>query len=145
MMTVNGIAPPAPTVARSAAGSGPRPTEVAARATRRRFSTAYKLRILEEADRCAPGEQGALLRREGLYSAHLSKWRRQRAAGSLQSSGRGRASGDNSTTVRQVTALERENRRLRQKLDRAETIIAAQSKLCALWNLPTPPQHGSNG
>jgi len=139
MMTENGTVPQGSTMVRTA------PTEVPARATRRRFSAAYKLRIVEEADRCAPGEQGALLRREGLYSSHLTKWRRQRAAGSLQRRGRGRGSPDASAAVRQVTALERENRRLRQRLDRAETIIAAQSKLCALWNLPTPPQHGSNG
>jgi transposase len=144
MTTPNGSVPQT-TIVNKAVGSGTAPTEVPARASRRRFSATYKLRILEEADRCAPGEQGALLRREGLYSSHLTKWRRQRAAGSLQRSGRGRASADASTAVRQVTALERENRRLRQKLDRAETIIAAQSKLCALWNLPTPPQHGSNG
>jgi transposase len=145
MVTTNGTVAQGATVVNKAAGSTTTATEVPARATRRRFSAAYKRRILEEADRCGPGEQGALLRREGLYSSHLTKWRRQRAAGALQGRGPGQSSTAASTAVRQVTALEREVRRLRQKLDRAETIIAAQSKLCALWNLPTPPQHGSNG
>ena len=54
-------------------------TEVTPKAKRRRFSARYKLRVLEEADRCTrPGEIGALLRREGLYSSHLTTWRRQR-------------------------------------------------------------------
>ena len=65
---------------------GPRPVEpdpeVPEKARRRRFSAAYKLRILQAAEACTePGEIGALLRREGLYSSHLSKWRRQREAG----------------------------------------------------------------
>ena len=52
---------------------------------RRRFAAEYKLRILKEAEACSrPGEIGALLRREGLYSGHLSKWRRQREAGALE-------------------------------------------------------------
>src|SRR3970282_2107555 len=60
-------------------------TEVVARAERRRFSAEYKLRVLQAADRCAPGELGAFLRREGLYSSHLTTWRRQREAGQLVS------------------------------------------------------------
>ena len=63
----------------------PRPNpEVAARATRRRFSARYKLRILEQADGCESGEVGALLRREGLYWSNLQAWRRQREHGTLQ-------------------------------------------------------------
>src|SRR3972149_2994005 len=58
-------------------------TEVVARPERRRFSAEYKLRILREADQCTSGELGALLRREGLYSSHLTTWRRQREAGQL--------------------------------------------------------------
>src|SRR5687767_12201719 len=54
-----------------------------ARARRRQFTVAYKLRILHEADHCALGQLGALLRREGLYSSHLGNWRRQRAEGTL--------------------------------------------------------------
>jgi len=66
------------------AGAGGRNAEVPEKAQRRRFDAAYKLRILEEADRLTgPGEVGALLRREGLYSSHLTCWRRQRDEGSL--------------------------------------------------------------
>lgn len=60
-------------------------TELRPHTGRRRFTVAYKLRILEQAEACAPGELGAPLRREGLYSSHLTKWRRQRAAGALRS------------------------------------------------------------
>src|SRR6266705_6846172 len=69
-------------------GSGGRAAadpELVERPLRRRFSAEYKLRILREAEACTrPGEIGALVRREGLYTAHLSKWRRQRDAGALQ-------------------------------------------------------------
>lgn len=58
--------------------------EVLPKAERRQFSAEYKLRVLAEADRCSePGQIGALLRREGLYSSHLSKWRQQRERGAL--------------------------------------------------------------
>jgi transposase-like protein len=65
--------------------------ELVERPLRRRFSAEYKLRILREVEACTrPGEIGALLRREGLYSGHLSKWRRQRDAGALEALGRPR-------------------------------------------------------
>ena len=71
-----------------AAGRGARPApdpEVVAKPTRRQFSAEYRLRIVEEADRCTrPGEVGRLLRREGVYNSHLSAWRRARRQGSLQ-------------------------------------------------------------
>src|SRR5258706_8420390 len=57
--------------------------EVVARPTRRHFSAQFKLRILHEAEHCAPGELGALLRREGLYASHLTSWRKQRETGAL--------------------------------------------------------------
>jgi len=102
--------------------------EVAPRAKRRIYAASYKLRILQEADRCdQSGQIGALLRREGLYSSHLNTWRRQRAAGELQAlSGkkRGRKARD-----AEVAALRKENQRLRAQLEQAELIIAAQKKL----------------
>ena len=59
--------------------------EVVAKPTRRQFTAEYRLRILEEADRCTrPGEVGRLLRREGLYTSHLAAWRKARRSGSLQ-------------------------------------------------------------
>src|SRR6266849_5544249 len=74
-----------------AAQEGAPDPELVERPKRRRFSAEYKLRILREAEACTrPGEVGALLRREGLYSGHLSKWRRQRDAGALEALARPR-------------------------------------------------------
>jgi transposase-like protein len=68
----------------SATGGAALDPEVPAKAKRRQFSAEYRLRVLREADGCrAPGDVGALLRREGLYSSHLVLWRRQREAGAL--------------------------------------------------------------
>ena len=120
-----------------------RAVEVPAKAVRRRFTSAYKASILEQADKCAAGELGALLRREGLYSSHLTKWRRQRAAGRLEPA-RPSAKAEREAALRRVADLERENRRLRQGLQRAETIITVQKKLCALFNLPTADGDGKS-
>jgi len=106
---------------------------------RRRFTAEYKLRILEAAAACAPGEVGALLRREGLYSSHLTKWRQQRAAGGLGPRERAAQSAE---AARHTARVERENRRLRQRLERAETIIAVQKKLCSLLQ-PSLPEDAS--
>lgn len=104
--------------------------EVPVKAKRRTFSAAYKLRILEEADNCRePGEVGALLRREGLYSSHLAKWRRQREAGGLDGlkpKKRGRKKDEEAAEIAQ---LRHENERLRKQLEQAAFIIAAQKKL----------------
>lgn len=110
--------------------------EIPPKATRRRFSAAYKLRILEEADHCDPGDLGALLRREGLYASHLTKWRAQRASGRLEAKMR-TPKAQRDAALDRVAQLERENRRLRHGLKRAETVIEAQKKLCALWDLPS--------
>ncbi len=116
-------------------GAAPDP-EVTPRAQRRRFSAAYKLRIVQEADGCSqPGEIGALLRREGLYSSHLSKWRRQREAGALEGlrpRKRGRKLRPVDPQAKRITQLERENERLRHKLEQAEIIIDVQKKLSRL-------------
>ena len=103
--------------------------EVKARVTRRRFSAAYKRRILEEADQCQHGKLGALLRREGLYHSQLSSWRKQRAAGTLGDKQPGSKANPNRAQVRE---LEAENAKLRRKLEQAEAIIAAQKKLARL-------------
>ena len=107
--------------------------EVAPRAKRRIYAASYKLRILQEADRCdQSGQIGALLRREGLYSSHLNTWRRQRAAGQLQAlSGkkRGRKARD-----AEVAALRQENQCLRAQLEQAELIIAAQKNSRKPWS-----------
>ena len=110
--------------------------EVVARAARRRFSAAYKLRIVQEADKCnEPGQIGALLRREGIYSSHLANWRQQRELGALHGSeaSRNRASQE----ARLLKAKDREIARLKRKLETAEMVIEVQKKLCELLGLST--------
>ena len=106
--------------------------EVVPRATRRTFSVAYKLRIVEEADQCTErGQIGAMLRREGLYSSQLATWRRQRDAGGLQAlkqKKRGRRAVQDAKDI-EIGALQRENERLQKQLAQAELIIGAQKKL----------------
>ncbi len=104
--------------------------EVAPRAKRRQFSSEYKQSILAEADGCTQrGQIGALLRREGLYSSHLDKWRQQRAQGTLADS-TARPRGRKPTPeAAELARLRRENERLQRKLQRAETIIAFQKNL----------------
>jgi transposase-like protein len=111
--------------------------EVPAKVQRRRFTAEYRLRLLKQADACKkPGELGALLRREGLYSSLLTNWRRQREEGALQEM-RGRRRGPKARPADpRVKQLETENRRLQRKLQRAETIITLQKKLPRSWGSP---------
>ena len=113
--------------------------EVVPKAKRRQFTAKYKLRIVREADACtAPGQIGSLLRREGLYSSYLSKWRQQQEEGQLQalsSKKRGRKPEDPS--VEELAQLQRENERLRTRLEQAEIIIDVQKKLSQLLGLTT--------
>ena len=116
--------------------------EVPEKAKRRRFSAAYKLRIVREADACGQdGELGALLRREGLYSSHLSAWRRQRDEGSLASlAPRRRGRPAVSAEAVESARLRRENGQLRRQLTAAEAVIEIQKKLSALLGLALPPE-----
>ncbi len=113
--------------------------EVVAKPERRRFTAEYKQRLLREADACRePGALGALLRREGLYSSHLTTWRRQRERGERQglaATPRGRKATPEAVELAQVR---HENDRLRAQLERAETILDVQKKLSQLLGLPTP-------
>ena len=117
--------------------------EVVEVASRRRFTAKYKLAVLEEAERCESGQLGALLRREGLYSSHLTCWRRQREAGALAGLAerkRGRKARVPDAQGQRVAELERENERLRQRLLQAETIIEVQKKVSLLLGIdPSPP------
>ena len=124
--------------------SGVVEVEVVSRAERRRFSADYKRRILQEADQChQSGQIGALLRREGLYSSHLTCWRQQRERGELGTLKRGKPAAD--PAVKEVARLQRENSRLQFRLTQAETIIAVQKKLCTLLGLPLEgPLPGDN-
>ncbi len=109
-------------------------------ARRRKFSPAYMQRIVREADACsAPGAIGELLRREGLYSSHLSTWRSAVAASdaALLSPKRGPKPDPAKAADRQLARLQMENEKLRKQLGRAEQIIDVQKKLCDLLGLPT--------
>ena len=112
--------------------------EVSSRPVRRKFTAEYKLKILAEADRCTEhGQIGALLRREGLYSSHLSEWRRKRTEGTLVSlSPKKRGpKPEKNPLVGEVARLEREADRLQRKLARAETIIDVQKKVSGLLGI----------
>ena len=125
-----------------------RDPEVVPRATRRRFSAAYKLRIVEEADACTePGEVGALVRREGLYTSHLSNWRRARDQGQLEALApkrRGPKADPDRALARRNAQLEREVARLNKRLDVAEVIIDVQRKVSRLLGIEMPEKSGSD-
>jgi transposase-like protein len=112
--------------------------EVRTIARRRSFTAAYKLSVLAEADRAkGAGEIGALLRREGLYSSHLTSWRRERDAGALQALGHRRGRKAKMTQeARRVAALEAKNARLERELEQARLIVEVQKKLCTLLGIP---------
>ncbi len=121
-------------MAKQTTNDGMRPSpEVPERAKRRRFTAEYKLRIVQEADRCSSGEVGALLRREGLYSSHLAAWRRQRNTGALAAfrNKRGRKV-KRSPEQEEIERLQCEIGRLRRRVEQTEAIIAAQKKVAAL-------------
>jgi transposase len=115
--------------------------EVVPVAKRRTFSNADKLRILAAADACtAPGDIGALLRREGIYSSHLATWRKQRqaaAASQVLARKRGPKVDPAALQERKVRDLEVEVARLRDKLAKADLIIDVQKKLSTLLGLST--------
>ena len=120
----------------------PRPDpEVVANAKRRTFTAEYKLRILQAADQCSPGDLGALLRREGLYSSHLVTWRRQRQAGQLAGLTPKKRGPKPDPQADELARLRRETERLQARLQQAEAIIDAQKKLSQLFglNLLTDP------
>jgi len=120
--------------------NGTMDSEVSAKVSFRRYPAAYKLKILREADRCTkPGENGALLRREGLYSSLLSSWRRQREAGEfdgLAGKKRGRDGAAREKLASENKRLSRENQRLEGKLRKAEIVIDIQKKASELLGIP---------
>ena len=119
--------------------------EVPEKKPRRRFTTAYKLRILKEHDACTMhGEIGALLRREGLYYSNISTWLRQRDEGvlhALSPKKRGRKTKKINPLANEVARLERENKKLSKKLKQAETIIEVQKKISEILGI----SQNSNG
>lgn len=118
--------------------------EIRPKAVRTQWSARERLRILAAADACAPGEIGALLRREGIYSSHLARWRRQRAQGELaglEPKRRAAPSPETRAQTAELARLQRENQRLHAKLAQAEVIIDVQKKRATLLGitLPDPP------
>lgn len=117
-------------------------TEVVVKAKRRQHSAEYKLRILRELDECkAKGEAGALLRREGLYSSLVSKWREQRERGSLTGLSGMRRGPKVDPNAAELARLQRENKRLREQLERAELIIDVQKKVVQLVGTAPPAKN----
>ncbi len=114
----------------------PPDSEVAARPKRRQFTAEYRLRILEEADGCTePGAVGQLLRREGLYSSHLTAWRKARRSGALRglaSKKRGAKPNARNPLEPKVRQLEAEVARLEGELHKAHTILDVQEKVAGL-------------
>lgn len=112
-------------------------TEVTATAKRRRFTAEYKRRILQEADACKEtGGVGALLRREGLYSSHLTNWREQAASGqmaALAPKKRGPQANQPDPRDRQLAEKDREIAKLRRRAERAEAIVDVQKKSRSFW------------
>jgi transposase len=108
-------------------------TEVVEKAKRRQYTAEYKLRILHDLDTCkGTGEKGALLRREGLYSSLVSKWRQQREQGSLEGLGAHKRGPKADPRAAEIARLQRENERLRKRLERAELIIDVQKKVAQM-------------
>lgn len=124
-------------------GMSPPDPEVSEKKPRRKFTAKYKLQILREADGCSePGQLGALLRREGLYSSNLTIWRRQRDEGLLDALSprkRGRKEKEKNPLAPKVAQLERENERLRKKLKKAEIIIDVQKKISEILGISQEP------
>lgn len=114
-------------------------TEVVEKAKRRQYSAEYKQRILREAETCrATGEIGALLRREGLYSSHLTTWRRQCERGELEGLSPQKRGPKADAQAVELGKLKRENERLRERLRKAELIIEVQKKVSQILGVALP-------
>lgn len=122
--TQNGIQPP------------PDP-EVGSKAKRRRFSAAYKARILNEIEG-SPGQTGAILRREGLYSSQLRNWRKQARSGTLKALGKKRGRKGKSASELENEKLRKKVARLERELEKAQILIGAQKKLAEILGVDLP-------
>jgi transposase len=133
--TSNGLA--MPSTARS------KDHEIAEKPQRRRFTTKEKLRILRAVEACASGTVGSLLRREGIYSSHVTAWKQARERGDFdpvaQQKRMKRKEGDQASR-RRVADLERENRQLKRRLERAELILEIQKKAQGLFRELESPE-----
>lgn len=117
------------------------PTEVVAKATRRKFTAKYKLKILRKADACdAPGAIGELLRKEGLYTSHLALWRKQREQGAvagLAPRRRGPKPVERDERDERIVALSKDVEALTLRAERAEALIELQKKVSELLSTAT--------
>ena len=150
--------PGEPEGARRATGDSPGPAsgrghldlavpdpEVPEKATRRRFSAAYKLRILKEVDQTSdPGQIGAILRREGLYSSNLTAWRKQVQQGALDALSTKKRGKKPDPTTRRIKELEDQVDSLSDRLRQAEAIIEAQKKISEILSLSAPNKRSSS-
>jgi transposase len=129
-----------------AASAGVPDPELVEQAKRRRFTAEYKLRILREAEACSrPGEVGVLLRREGLYTSHLTYWRKQRDAGALKELGRPRGRKPADRRDGEIAQLRRRAERAEGELQKARKVIEIQGNVSALLEqmLGTESESGS--
>lgn len=118
--------------------------EVPEKKPKRRFTAAYKLRIIKEYEACRPGEIGSFLRREGLYHSNVNTWIKQRNNGVLSGLApkkRGRKEKPVNPMAKEVARLERENKKLFEKLKKAETIIEVQKKISEILGI-SPENNG---
>lgn len=119
----------------------PQETEVTEKAKRRRFTVEYKRQIVRAADACkAPGAVGALLRREGLFSSHLTNWRAARDRGDLAVGARAKKRGPEATPPdprdQKIAEQAREIARWQKRAERAEALVEVQKKVAALLERP---------
>ena len=113
--------------------------EVVAKASRRRFTVEYKRKVVREAEGCkTPGAVGALLRREGLYSSHLTTWRAARERGELAGAPKTRGPARRVVDPRdkRISELERERTRWQKRAERAEALVELQKQVAALLGTP---------
>ena len=123
-------------------GEKPQDIGMSEKARRRRFTAAYKLKVLEEAARCRqPGELGALLRREGLYSSHVAAWRAAQRRGDLAgpTPRRGPPRRAPDPWPARILQLERQLAAATKRAERAEAIVEVQKKVAALLGPPLAP------
>jgi hypothetical protein len=131
-----------------AASAGVPDPELVEQAKRRKFTAKYKLEILERADACtAPGEVGELLRREALYTSHLTYWRKQRKEGALRELGQSRGRKPADRRDAQIAELQRRAERAEAELAKARKVIEIQGNVSALLEqmLGTEGENGSTG
>ena len=148
MATVNGSALPAgqsaaltDSISGNAEGGAAARPNPEVRAKRRRFTAAFKQKVLAEADAAkGSGDIGAVLRRHGLYSSHLTHWRQEREAGILEGLTPHKRGPKVKTDVRaaELQQLQRENERLTEQLRKAEIVIDVQKKVAALLGRVLP-------